>query len=174
MGIFEISFNQTCESGECLPATEIPLHPWYSLRSSKSCSHLLSLGFVSHAHHLWLSALKVLGCAVELSDISCRRFLEQLISLFTFYNGPVHRAYMVSREQQLCWDWLGARWGSGSDSHADFGCPQEFPQEELDRQWDRYIEHIQKNTNDLHKIFNSLWNLDKNKVKICPLQCIAL
>lgn len=142
------------------------------LKSSTSCSHLLSLG--RHAHHLWLSALKVLGCAVELSDISCRRFLEQLISLFTFYNGPVHRAYRVSREQQPCWVWLGARWGSGSDSHADFGCPQEFSQEELDRQWDRYIDHIQKNTNDLHKIFNSLWNLDKNKVKSCPLQCIAL
>ncbi|KAJ7309883.1 hypothetical protein JRQ81_007959 [Phrynocephalus forsythii] len=78
--------------------------------------------------------LWVLGCTANLPDLSCRRLLEQLMGFFRFYQGPVCQAY------------------------------QERAKEDLDQAWERYTEHLQHKTTDLHRIFSSLWALDKTKV----------
>ncbi|XP_054852640.1 BLOC-3 complex member HPS4 [Eublepharis macularius] len=80
------------------------------------------------------SYLWVLGCTADLPDTSCQHFLDHLTGLFCFHNGPLPQAY------------------------------EERPREELDQEWERYVRHLQCNTSDLHRIFSSLWAVDKTKV----------
>lgn len=53
-----------------------------------------------HGEYLW-----ALGCSVDVSDITCKFFLEDLIGLFRFYNGPLWHAYRVRSQVELSEEW---------------------------------------------------------------------
>uniref|UniRef100_A0A8C5LQQ4 HPS4 biosis of lysosomal organelles complex 3 subunit 2 n=1 Tax=Leptobrachium leishanense TaxID=445787 RepID=A0A8C5LQQ4_9ANUR len=82
-----------------------------------------------HGDFLW-----ALGCSMEVTDISCKKYLDDLIGLFRFYNGPLWRAYKV------------------------------HPHQELSDDWRIYLEYLQRITTDLSRIFHSLNHVDKTKV----------
>lgn len=85
-----------------------------------------------------------LGCSIEVPDRSCLHFLDQLLGLFKFYNGQVRHAYQI------------------------------YPQDILSREWDLYMEHIQRDANELHLIFSSLSAVNKTKVEPLLLLKAAL
>lgn len=47
------------------------------------------------------SGCQALSCVVDIPDVSVCDFLDQLIDLFCFYNGPVRQSYQVLKLKQL-------------------------------------------------------------------------
>ncbi|XP_067269475.1 Hermansky-Pudlak syndrome 4 protein isoform X2 [Pseudorasbora parva] len=75
-----------------------------------------------------------LSCAVDIPDVSICDFLDQLIALFCFYNGPVRQSYQL------------------------------FSREELALRWGRYLCHLQGGSTELHSIFSCLRTIDSTHI----------
>ncbi|XP_041098070.1 Hermansky-Pudlak syndrome 4 protein-like [Polyodon spathula] len=101
---------------------------------SRSPPRLIRLHKTKFAIRLDGDFLWALGCVTEVPDVSCSRFLDQLVGLFRFYRGSVRQAYQI-----------GSR-------------------EELSRDWELYLEHLQQGSTELHQVFSSLHTIDRTKV----------
>ncbi|XP_058888852.1 BLOC-3 complex member HPS4-like [Acipenser ruthenus] len=101
---------------------------------SRSPPCLIRLRKTKFAIRLDGDFLWALGCVMEVPDVSCSRFLDQLIGLFRFYQGSVRQTYQI-----------GSR-------------------EEVSRDWELYLEHLQKGSTELHQVFRSLHTIDRTKV----------
>ncbi|XP_031593876.1 Hermansky-Pudlak syndrome 4 protein isoform X1 [Oreochromis aureus] len=75
-----------------------------------------------------------LGCSVDVPTVSVSEFLDQLIDLFCFYNGPVRRSYQLNSQETLA-----ARWA-------------------------RYLSHLQSGSSELSHIFSCLRTIDSTNV----------
>lgn len=78
--------------------------------------------------------LWALGCSVDIPDVSICDFLDQLINLFCFYNGPIRQSYETNS------------------------------QEDLMERWSRYLSHLQGGSTELHHIFSCLKTIDSTHI----------
>ncbi|CAL8247446.1 unnamed protein product [Merluccius merluccius] len=75
-----------------------------------------------------------LGCSADFPTVSMCDLLDQLISLFCFYNGPVRQSY------------------------------QENSRETLALHWSRYLLYLQTGSTELHHIFSCLRTIDSTHI----------
>ncbi|XP_018587022.1 BLOC-3 complex member HPS4 isoform X2 [Scleropages formosus] len=101
---------------------------------SRSAARLVRLRKLKFAIRMRDDFLWALGCAVELPDVSVCSFLDKLIGLFGFYNGPPRLSYQLRSK------------------------------EELATHWAQYLVHLQGGATELHHIFGSLHTIDSTHV----------
>lgn len=118
----ELLCGQLAGVSRCV--SELSLAPVRLLRLRKS----------KYAVHMRDNFLWALSCVAEIPDVSVCAFLDQLIDLFCFYNGPVRHSYQL------------------------------HSQEELALCWARYLSHLQGGSTELHYIFSCLRTIDSTNI----------
>ncbi|XP_046904188.1 Hermansky-Pudlak syndrome 4 protein isoform X2 [Hypomesus transpacificus] len=78
--------------------------------------------------------LWALGCSVDIPDVSICEFLDQLIDLFCFYNGPIRHSYQTNSRDVL------------------------------KERWSKYLSHLQGGSTELDHIFSCLKTIDSTHI----------
>ncbi|XP_041718288.2 Hermansky-Pudlak syndrome 4 protein isoform X3 [Coregonus clupeaformis] len=101
---------------------------------SSSPVRLLRLRRSKFAIRMKDNFLWALSCSLEIPDVSICDFLDQLINLFSFCNGPIRQSYQM------------------------------YSQEDLAVRWTRYLSHLQGGATELHHIFSVLSTIDSTHI----------
>ncbi|XP_062310681.1 Hermansky-Pudlak syndrome 4 protein [Osmerus eperlanus] len=78
--------------------------------------------------------LWALGCSVDIPDVSICEFLDHLINLFCFYNGPIRHSYQTNSRDGL------------------------------KERWSKYLSHLQGGSTELDHIFSCLRTIDSTHI----------
>ncbi|XP_073672349.1 BLOC-3 complex member HPS4 isoform X2 [Paramisgurnus dabryanus] len=107
-------------AGVCRCVSELSTSPVRLLRLRKS----------KYAVRMKDKFIWALSCVGDIPDVSVCDFLDQLINLFCFYNGPVRQSYQLNSKVELA------------------------------SRWAKYLCHLQGGSTELHNIFSCLKTVD--------------